>query len=146
VADDTGKLLRYIVHHYLARQDAIEIERDASAVDTGAGIMADKRRALRDEEQRAEELADAFREGLLRAEAARRAGGNAISLDDRKDAEDRQADALIQYLVRTDLASSTSRQSDPRRYIYTIAIDWDALHRVAGEARVNLDALLGRNG
>jgi hypothetical protein len=144
VADDTGKLLRYIVRTFLARQEVIEIERDASAVDGGADIVADQQRAIRDEEQRAEELSDAFRSGLQRADAARRAGGNAISLDDRKEEENRQADALIHFLVRSDLASSTTRETDPHRYIYTIAIDWNALDRVAKDARADLSDVFGR--
>jgi hypothetical protein len=146
VADEATKLLRYIVRQHLARQDAVDIEREATAVDRGLDLANDVRRAIRDEEQRAEELSDAFREGLVRADAARRAGGNAISLDDRREEDNRQADALIQFLVRTDLASSTTRETEPHHYIYKISVDWDALNRLAQGARVNLDALLGRNG
>jgi hypothetical protein len=144
VADETGKLLRYIVRTYLARQEVIEIERDATAVDGGADIVADQQRAIREEEQRADELSDAFHDGLIRAHDARRAGGNAISLDDRRDDENRLADAMINFLVRADLASSTTRETDEHRYIYTISVDWDALDRVAREARVDLDAVFGR--
>jgi hypothetical protein len=144
VADETGKLLRYIVRTFLARQEVLEIERDATAVDGGADIVADQQRAIRDEEQRADELSDAFRAGLLRADAARRAGGNAISLDDRKEDENLQADALIHFLVRSDLASSTTRETDPHQYIYTIAVDWDAFNRVAKDARVDVNDLFGR--
>lgn len=144
MADDTGKLLRYIVRTYLARQDVLEIERDATAVDGGADIIADQQRAIRDEEQRADDLGDAFRDGLMRADAARRAGGNAISLDDRKEDENLQADALIRFLVRSDLAASTTRETDPHQYIYTIAVDWDAVDRVAKDARVDLSDLFGR--
>ena len=146
MADESRKLLRYIVRNMIARQDAVDIETDATAVDRGEELEADLRRAQREEEQRAEELADAFRDGLLRAGAARRVGGNAISLDDRKDVDNRQADALIQYLVRADLAASTTRETDRYRYIYTISVDWDALARVAKEARVDLDEVLGQPG
>jgi hypothetical protein len=144
VADETEKLLRYIVRTFLARQEVLEIERDAKAEIDAGDIVADQQRAIRDEEQRAEELGDAFRAGLLRADAARRAGGNAISLDDRKEEENRQADALIHFLVRSDLASSTTRETDPHQYIYTIAVDWDALHRTARDARVDLSDMFGR--
>ncbi|RIK47091.1 MAG: hypothetical protein DCC58_01025 [Chloroflexi bacterium] len=146
MADESRKLLRYIVRNLIARQEAVDIEADATAVDRGAEIEADQRRALREEEQRAEELSDAFRDGLLRAGAARRAGGNAISLDDRKDVDNRQADALIQFLVRADLASSTTRETERYRYIYTISVDWDALTRVAREAKVDLADVLGQQG
>jgi hypothetical protein len=146
VADDVGKLLRYIGRHYLARQEAIGIELDATAADEAGEIVASQRRAAREEEQRADTLAAAFREGLRRADSARRAGGNAISLDDRKPDQDRQAEALIQFLVRAGLATSTSRETDARHYIYTISVDWTALDRVAREARVDLRDILGRAG
>lgn len=146
LANDVQKLLQFIAHHYIARQEAIELERDASAAEQGENITADKRRVVKQEEDRAEALSDPFREGLRRADDARRAGGNAISLDDRKPEEDQQADALIHFLVRSQLATSTSRETDQHRYIYTIAVDWDALDRVAREARVNLASVLGRSG
>jgi hypothetical protein len=144
VADEARKLLRYIVRNVIAHQEAVDIETDATAVDRGESLLADQRRAAREEEQRAEELADAFRDGLLRAGAARRVGGNAISLDDRKDADNRQADALIQFLVRADLATSTTRETERYHYIYTISIEWDALSRVARDAKVDLDEVLGQ--
>lgn len=146
MADDVGKLLRYIVQHYLARQEAIDIEREATAADEAGEIVASQRRAVREEEQRADTLAEPFREGLRRADAAVRAGGNAISLDDRKPDQERQAEALIQFLVRADLAISTSRETEPQRYIYTITVDWPAVDRVAREAHVDLHDILGRVG
>ena len=146
MANDVQKLLQHIVHTYIARQEAIDVERDASAAEPGEEIAADKRRIFKEEEQRADELTDPFRHGLRRADAARRAGGNAISLDDRKSDENAQADALIHFLVRSQLATSTSRETDEHHYIYTIAIDWDALDRVAQEAKASMNAVLGRNG
>ena len=144
MADDVEKLLRHIARGYLGRQEALEIERDATAVDDGSDIVADQRRVMREEEQRAEDLSGPFRDGLLRAEAARRAGGNAISLDDRRPDEERQAEALIHFLVRSDLASSTTRETDQHRYIYTVSVDWEALDRVAQDARVDLRDVLSR--
>lgn len=146
LANDVQKLLQHIVHTYIARQEAIDVERDASAAEPGAEIAADQRRVFKEEEHRADELADPFRDGLRRANDARRAGGNAISLDDRKPEENEQADALIHFLVRSHLATSTSRETDQHHYIYTIAIDWDTLDRVAQEAKVNLSSVLGHNG
>lgn len=145
LANDAQKLLQHIVHTYIARQEAIEVERDASAAEPGSDIAADKRRIFKEEEHRADELADPFRDGLRRADDARRAGGNAISLDDRKTDENDQADALIHFLVRSQLATSTSRETDEHHYIYTIAIDWDALERVAHEAKINLGSVLGHH-
>jgi hypothetical protein len=146
LADDVEKLLRFIARRYVAREEILEIERDASAADEAHDIAADQRRAIQLGEQKATEMADAFREGLRRAEAARRAGGNAISLDDRKPEDDRIADAMIHFLVRSDMATSTTRETDQHRYIYTIAVDWGALERVSHDARVNLSDILGRGG
>lgn len=146
MADDVEKLLRHIARRYLARQEALEIERDANAENDAENIAAQQRRVHRDEEQRAADMVDDFRAGLLRAQAAWRAGGNAISLDDRKDDENRQADALIRFLVRSDLAASTTRETEQHHYIYTISVDWDALGRVAREAKVDLDDVVGRAG
>jgi hypothetical protein len=146
LANEVHKLLQHIVRHYIGRQEAIEVERDASAAESGEALIADKRRVLRQEEERAETLAEPFRAGLKRADDARRAGGNAISLDDRKPDEDQQADALIHFLVRSQLATSTSRETEPHHYIYTVSVDWDALDRVAREAKINLTAVLDRNG
>lgn len=140
------KLLEYIAYNYIARQEAIELERDASAGEQGEAITADKRRVVKQEEERVDALEDPFRAGLRRADDARRAGGNAISLDDRKPDENQQADALIHFLVRPQLATSTSRETDQHRYIYTIAVDWDALDRVARDAKVNLGTVLGNGG
>lgn len=142
MADDVDKLLRHIARQVLAPESALEIERDSSAANDATGIVADQRRVMRDEEQRADELAGSFRAGLLRAEAARRAGGDSISLDDRKQDEDRQADALIHFLVRAGLATSRARETDRHRYIYTIAVDWEALERVARDARIELSDVL----
>lgn len=145
MASDVDKLMRYIIRQYLAREDAIDIDRDATAGDAGSAIAEDKQRATKEEESRAEELARAFQAGLQRADAARRAGGSAISLDDRKADENLQADAMVNFLVRAKLATSNTRETSERHYIYTIAVDWEALQQVAKEARANLENIL-RNG
>jgi len=146
VANETEKLLNHIVRHYLVRQDSLEIERDATASDEAVAIAEDQERMARFEEARAEALSSAFREGLLRADAARRAGGSAISLDDRKPEENQQADALVTFLVRSKLATSTARETDTQHYTYIVSIDWEALNRVAREAKTSLSKILGHSG
>jgi hypothetical protein len=140
VSDDLRKLLNYIVHQFTGRAEVKELERDASSVEPQSEIQADQRRVLRGEEERAARLAPAFREGLERAIAAHRAGGNAISLDDRNAVDNAIADAMIHFLVSPGIATSTVRETAPRHYIYTIAIDWSRLNAVAEKARVDLDA------
>ncbi len=142
MANDVERLLRYIVRTFLAPQEAVNIDLDASAADTGHSIAADKQRALRQEESRITRLAEHFRAGLQRAYDARRVGGTAISLDDRREDENLIAEALVHFLVRTRLASSMTRETDERQYIYTISIDWETLERVADEARANLNSIV----
>lgn len=140
MSDDLRKLLSYIVHQFTGRAEVKELERDASSVEPQIEIQADQRRVLQSEEERAARLAPAFREGLARAIAAQRAGGNAISLDDRDPIENAIADAMIHFLVSPGIATSTARETEPHHYIYTIAIDWSRLNAVAENARVDLDA------
>jgi hypothetical protein len=143
VADDLQRLLRYIVHEYTGRARAKEVERDANAEEPADVLVANERRTVADEERRAGSLAPAFRDGLARAAASRRAGGNAISLDDRNPDENRMADALVHFLVSVGLAESTTRESEPMHYIYTISVDWAELANVAKSANVDLDTLFG---
>jgi hypothetical protein len=143
VADDLDRLLRYIVEHYTGRARAKEVERDAAAEEPETTVVESERRAFAAEERRAADLAGPFAQGLRRALAVRRAGGNAVSLDDRNPDENRMADALIHFLVGADLATSTTREAQPMHYIYTVAIDWAKLGEVARAANVNLDAIPG---
>lgn len=140
VSDDLQKLLNYIVHQFTGQAEVKELERDASSVEPQSEIRADQLRVLQDEEARAVRLTPAFREGLARAIAAHRAGGNAISLDDRNPIENTIADAMVHFLVSPGIATSTARETEPCHYIYTIAIDWSRLNAVAAKARVDLDA------
>lgn len=143
MASDIEKLMRHILRQFLARQDEIRVDLEADASDRAEELAEDKERAVRVEELRMARLTGPFHKGLQRAYAARRAGGDAISLDDRDEEENRQADALVNFLVRTRLASSMTRETDDNHYIYTISVDWDALERVAETARVNLANVLG---
>lgn len=143
MASDVEKLMHHILIQFLARQDEIQVDLGADASEGGEDLAEDKERAVRVEEVRMARLTGPFHNGLRRAYAATRAGGDSISLDDRDEEENRQADALVNFLVRTRLASSTTRETEDNHYIYTISVDWDALERVASQARVNLSNVLG---
>jgi hypothetical protein len=143
VADDIGRLLRYIAEHYTGRARAKEVERDAAAEEPVTTIAESERRTIAAEERRAAELAGPFAQGLQRAVAVRRAGGNAVSLDDRNPDENLMADALVHFLVGAGLATSSTREVEPMHYIYTIAVDWGRLSEVARAANVDLDAISG---
>ena len=56
--------------------------------------------------------------------------------------QDQMAEALIYALVRTNLATSHSEQTDENHYVYRLSIDWDALREVATAAGIDLDEAL----
>ena len=137
------KVLDYIMARYLVHEDLRSIDFEAASSEPGDAIESDKREAVKRERARADELADPFRDGLLLAFRARQTGQQEVALDDRDPAENAMADALIYALVRTDLAASTSEETDPYHYVYRIAIDWEQLDNVAKEAGVDLEETLG---
>lgn len=137
------KVLDHITARYIVHEDLRNIDFEAASSETGDAIESDKREAIKREKARADDLADPFRAGLLLAYRARQAGQREIALDDRNPAENAMADALIHALVRTDLAASTSEETDPYHYVYRIAVDWERLDQVALEAGVDLDETLG---
>ncbi len=143
MASDVEKLMHHILNKYLALQDEIRVDLAAGASERGDELEEGKERAVRVEELRMARMTGPFHNGLRRAYEATRAGGDSISLDDRIEEDNRQADALVNFLVRTRLASSITRETDNNHYIYTISVDWGALEEVADQARINLSNVLG---
>jgi hypothetical protein len=139
VADDLRKLLDHIVRTYVLRDELVSIDHEASASDRGASIDSDKKRAVRRELDRADELADAFSRGIGRAQSG------LIVLDDRNKDENQIADALIHFLVRHDLASSRAVELEPQHYRYRIIINWPKLEAVAREAGIDLNSAARRH-
>lgn len=140
--DRIRHLLDHIVATLVVRDEQKDIDLNAPPTESGEAMEADKREAARREAERAGSLADAFRRGLVAAYRARAVGQSEIALDDRRPEEDRTADALIRFLVSFDLAASRSEETEPRHYVYHVAVDWDALTGVAREAGVDLDQAL----
>lgn len=135
-------LLTYIVDRYAATDNARRIDLDANAESSGDEIEADKAAAADRERDRAGEMAPAFAAGLERAWQRARRGGATTSFDDRDPDQNAMAGALIDYLVRFDLAESESRDVGDNHYVYDIAVDWDRLREVAAASGQRLDALL----
>ena len=144
MADDVRKLLDHIVAQYVVRDELKSIDLDAPAQEPGEVIEADKKEAVRREEDRADSLADAFARGLILAHGGRSLGEAEVVLDDRDPEQDRVADALIRFLVSHDLAASRTEETEPLHYRYHVAVDWDRLADVAREADVDLDRALRR--
>ena len=144
MADDVRKLLDHIVAQYVVRDELKSIDLDAPAQEPGAVIEADKKEAVRREEDRAASLADAFARALALAHGGRSLGQTEVVLDDRDPEQDRMADAMIRFLVSHDLAASRTEETEPLHYTYHVAVDWDRLADVAREADVDLDRALRR--
>ncbi len=141
MTDEVQRFLHYIAEHYTGREEAKDIERSAAA-ETADEIVAGQRRVMRKERALADRLARPFQRGLRRAYAAHRAGGDAISLDDRDPEENQMAEALIHFLVGPGLARSMTRETEPMHYTYIITINWEKLAVLAHEANIDLEALL----
>jgi len=141
VADDLRQVLDYIVRRYVVDDELRAIDRDASA--TAPDLEQDKHQAARREVERADSLAAAFEQGVVKAWQRHRIGGTELALDDRKADENRMADALIGFLVSYDLASSRSIETGDRTYTYFVTIDWPRLRDIAMAAGVDLDRALG---
>ncbi|MEJ7762618.1 MAG: hypothetical protein WKF80_07465 [Thermomicrobiales bacterium] len=144
MADEMRRLLDHIVEHYVVRDEVKTIDLDAPPREPAEVIDAEKRDVVRREQERADELADAFAHGLARAHHRNEIGGHELALDDRKPEEDRMADALIRFLVSHDLASSRTEETVPLHYTYYLQIDWDRIAGVAGEAGVDLDRAIAK--
>lgn len=138
MADDLRKLLDHIVRTFVVRDELVAIDQEASASDPGAAIESDKRRAVRREFDRADDLAEAFSRGVSRSQSG------LIVLDDRNQEENEIADALIHFLVRTDLATSRAVETEPQHYRYRILINWSKLEEVAREAGIDLEHAVRR--
>jgi hypothetical protein len=138
VADDLRKLLDHIVRTYVVRDELVSIDQEASASDRGSAIESDKRRAVRREFDRADDLAEAFSRGIARSRSG------LIVLDDRNQEENQIADALIHFLVRTDLATSRAVELEPQHYRYRILINWPKLESVARDAGIDLNNAVRR--
>jgi hypothetical protein len=138
LADESRKLLDYIVGHFVLHDELVSIDLDASASDPGESIELDKLEAMRRERSRADDLAEAFAEGLARANELRASGQEELILDDRDPLQNQIADALIQFLVSHHLAASRSEPTTELHYVYYVAVDWDRLSEVAKAAGVDL--------
>lgn len=143
MSDDLRQVLNYIVARYVVDDEFRTIDRDAPVVST-TDSDSEKQQAARRESVRAEHLAEAFEQGLIRAWQRAAMGGSELPLDDRKPEEDRMADALIRFLVRYDLATSRTESTSESTYTYYLSIHWDRLGDVALASGVDLTRVLPR--
>ncbi|HET9662577.1 MAG TPA: hypothetical protein VFP05_19770 [Thermomicrobiales bacterium] len=138
MAGSLDQLYQHIVQAFALKDDLIDIDLNANASESGGDLSEAKQEALDREKAVAGQLESSFRSGIAKAQAA----GNAeIALSDQDPIQNKEADALIRYLVSYGLASSRSEETPPG-YTYFIAINWDKLRQVAAGANIDLDAAL----
>ena len=143
--DEVRRVLEFIVNQYVVRDEVRTIDRDASVIPDGQSIEVDKQQAVRRESEHANALAEPFNAGLLLAWQRASRGGIELLLDDRIERENAIADALIQFLVRFDLATSRTEETDPLHYTYYITVNWDRLFGLAASNDVDLRGALGKH-
>ena len=143
--DEVRRVLEFIVNQYVVRDEVRTIDRDASVIPDGQSIEVDKQQAVRRESEHANALAEPFNTGLLLAWKRASRGGIELLLDDRIERENSIADALIQFLVRFDLATSRTEETDPLHYTYYITVNWDRLFGLAAANDIDLRGALGKH-
>ncbi len=107
---------------------------DAAPVVSLADVQHQQKRAAQDEMAEARRELRSFRSAL---EDARSRGGPAgteeVAYDSSDATQDDQADALIQYLVRTGYADVRTEEVGRGRYVYHFRIHWQDLQALAEE-------------
>ncbi|MCA9858474.1 MAG: hypothetical protein KC438_02085 [Thermomicrobiales bacterium] len=138
MADSLDQLYQHIVQAFALKDDLIDIDLNANANESGGDLNAAKQEAIEREQAVSSQLEPYFRSGLAKALAA---GNTEIALSDQDPIENKEADALIRYLVSYELASSRSEETPPG-YTYFIQVNWDKLRQVATGANIDFDAAL----
>lgn len=146
MADGVERLLNILIEREILRVEEKNVELTAGPRVSAETVDTNQSNEVDREHHRATELGAAFAAGLRRAYEAQRAGQPEIALDDRRNDENAMADALVQFLVRPNFATSQSEQTEPNHYIYHIAIEWERLEQLATEAGLDLQRELGPRG
>ena len=137
MADSLDQLYRHIVQAFATKDDLIDIDLNAKASESGGDLNDAKQEAIDREQAVSSELEPYFRSGLAKAQAA----GGEIALSDQDPIQNKEADALIRYLVSFDLAASRAEETPPG-YTYYVVVNWDKLRQVAAGANIDFDAAL----
>lgn len=138
MADSLDQLFQHIVQAFALKDELIDIDLNANASESGGDLSSAKQDALNREQTISSQLEPSFRSGIAKAQAA---GTAEIALSDQDPIENKEADALIRYLVSFGLASSRS-EATPPGYTYYVTVNWDKLRQVAVGANIDFDAAL----
>jgi hypothetical protein len=129
--DVSTRLLDELTRDRLEEQ-ALEMEREASAGRSPADVQAEQLRTARQELQEAREEREEFRAALDDARLRGPQLGLAeVPYDAADPRQDRYADLLIQYLVRPGYAAVRTEEPEPQHYIYYVQVDWSRLRAMA---------------
>ncbi len=142
MADSLDQLYKHIVQAFALKDDLIDIDLNAKASESGGDLSEAKQEAIAREQAVSSQLEPYFRSGVAKAQAA---GNGEIALSDQDPVENKEADALIRYLVSFGLASSRSEETPPG-YTYYVTVNWDKLRQVAAGANIDIDAALANAG
>lgn len=145
MADGLERLLRAVIEREIVRVEQKNVQMTAGPNVPAETVDANQVIEMERERQRANELGPAFADGLRRAHAAQQSGAGELVLDDRRADENAIADALVQFLVRPQLATSHSESTEPNHYLYHVTVDWSRLRQLANSADIDLDAELVRS-
>lgn len=138
MADGLERLLRLVIDQEILRIEQKNVQLTAGPRVSGETVDANQQIERDREHQRAHDLGPSFASGLRLAYAAQQAGHGNLVLDDREPAENAAADALVQFLVRPQLATSQSEATAPNHYRYQFNIDWARLQALADAAGIDL--------
>ena len=144
MADGLDRLLHALIEREILRVERKNVQMTAGPNVPAETVDANQLIEIERERHRAAELGPAFADGLRRAHAAHQSGGDDLALDDRRADENAIADALVQFLVRPQMATSHSEQTEPNHYLYHITVDWPRLGQLASEIGMDLDAEFAR--
>ena len=134
-----SEILDYIIRERVIPLDQkIETMR-ASPTQDAEDIVNDPEQAIRVETSQAEQKREAFTLGLARVYRQSEGSAQEVPFDSRQPADDAQASALIEYLVRPGLATVRSEEVGPEQYIYYLSVVWSALQNLAKEAHLDFD-------
>jgi len=137
MAGSLDQLYQHIVQAFALKDELIDIDLNAKASESGGDLNEAKQEALNREQAISSQLEPYFRSGIAKSHAA----GGEIALSDQDPIQNKEADALIRYLVSFGLASSRSEQTPPG-YTYYVTVNWDKLRQVATGANIDFDAAL----
>ncbi len=126
-------LLNALTRDRLETEETVR-EMEAAPV-VSMGEMQDRQRRSTEEELgEARSELGSFRLALQDAWARSGPGHtDEVPYDSRNPTQDDQADALIQYLVRTEYATVRTDEPEPGHYVYSVRVDWPKLRDLASQ-------------